>query len=82
MSLGLGSLWVRFPSSGFPEIHKSFWLLGPFLVACWGTWETARCLQKRWSMFHASVLLLVYVDLMIVLMIAFLLLAPFSSDLL
>lgn len=80
--LGLGALWVSFPISGFPEIHKSFLLVGPFLVACWATWETARCLQKRWNMLHAAVLLMVYVDLMIVLMIAFLLLAPYSGELL
>ena len=80
--LGLGALWGSFPISGFPEIHKSFWLVGPFLVACWATWETARCLQKRWSMLHAAVLLMVYVDLMIVMMIAFFLLAPYSAELL
>jgi len=52
------------------------------LAACAATWDTARCLQKRWSFYHGGVLLLLYVDLMVLLMISFLLLAPYSSVLL
>lgn len=54
----------------------------PLLVTCAATWDTARCLQKRWSFYHGAVLLLLYVDLMVLLMISFLLLAPFSGTLL
>lgn len=77
--LALGSLWVSFRISGFPEIHISLWLILPLLLTCAATWDTARCLQKRWSFYHGGVLLLLYCDLMILLMISFLLLAPFSS---
>ena len=42
------------------------------------TWDTARCLQKRWNFYHGGVLLLLYVDLMVLLMISFLLLAPLA----
>jgi tRNA U34 5-methylaminomethyl-2-thiouridine-forming methyltransferase MnmC len=71
---------VSFPISGYPEVHRSWLLLGPFLLACAATWDTARCLQKRWSFYHGAVLLLIYVDLMILLMISFLLIAPFSGE--
>jgi len=78
-ALALGSLWVAFRISGFPEVHVSLWLIAPLIAACAATWDTARCLQKRWSFYHGGVLLLLYVDLMVLLMISFLLLAPFSS---
>ena len=78
----LSCLWVSFRISGFPEIHPCFWLSLPLALALAGTWDTARCLQKRWNFYHGGVLLLLYVDLMILLMIVILLLAPFSSSLL
>ena len=81
-TLALGALWISFLLSGFPEVHICLWLIAPLLVACAATWDTARCLQKRWSFYHGGVLLLLYVDLMILLMISFLLLAPFSSAIL
>jgi len=76
--LALGSLWASFRLSGFPEVHICLWLIVPLLVVCAATWDTARCLQKRWSFYHGGVLLLLYVDLMILLMISFLLVAPYS----
>jgi hypothetical protein len=75
--LALGSLCISFRISGFPEVHKCLWLILPLILTCAATWDTARCLQKRWSFYHGGVLLLIYVDLMVLLMISFLLLAPF-----
>jgi hypothetical protein len=80
--VALGSMWVSLHISGFPDVHPCLWLLLPFAIACVATWDTARCLQKRWSFYHGGVLLLLYVDLMVILMISFLLLAPFSRVLL
>ena len=80
--LSLSSLWISFRISGFPEVHVCLWLVVPLLVVCAATWDTARCLQRRWNFYHCGVILLIYVDLMILLMISFLLLAPFSSVLL
>jgi len=79
-ALALGSLWISFWISGFPEMHSSFWLIAPLLVACAATWDTARCLQRRWGFYHGGVILLIYVDLMVVLMIAFFLVAPLSGS--
>jgi hypothetical protein len=78
-AVALGSLWISFRLSGFPEVHVCLWLIAPLLAACAATFDTGRCLQKRWSFYHGGVLLLLYVDLMVLLMISFLLLAPFSS---
>jgi len=80
--LALTSLWISFRLSGFPQVHVCLWLIIPLLVVCAATWDTARCLQKRWNFYHGGVVLLIYVDLMILLMISFLLLAPYSSELL
>ncbi len=77
--LALGSMALAFRLSGFPEVHGSAWLVLPLLVACFATFETARCLEKRWSFYHGAVLLLVYVDLMVLLMVSFFLLAPYSK---
>ncbi len=80
--LALGSLWVSFRLSGFPDVHVCLWLIVPLLLASAAAWDTARCLQRRWNFYHGAVLLLLYVDLMVLLMISFLLLAPFSGRLL
>lgn len=80
--LTLASLWVSFRISGFPDPHLCLWLLIPLGVALFGAFDTARCLQKRWSFYHGGVLLLLYVDLMVLLMIVVLLLAPFGHLLL
>jgi hypothetical protein len=77
--LALGSLWVSFRISGYPEVHRCLWLILPLLFTSAATWDTTRCLQKRWNFYHGGVILLIYVDLMVLLMISFLLLAPFSG---
>jgi hypothetical protein len=38
--------------------------------------ETARCLRREWSLYHAGVLILLYTDLMILAGIVFLLAVP------
>lgn len=80
--LTLISLWVSFRISGYPEVQPCLWLLIPLAVAAAGAWDTARCLQKRWSFYHGGVLLLLYVDLMVLVMIVVLLLAPLAPHLL
>ena len=58
------SLWL----AGFPDvnrIHGSDWQLLALLAAAWGMAETARCLQRKWSLYHAGVMILLYADLII-----------------
>ncbi len=70
--LSLGAFMASLRLAGFPYIenlHGSHWQIVALLVAAWGMGETARCLHRKWSLYHAGVLLLLYTDLMILTMI-------------
>jgi hypothetical protein len=77
--LSLGAFAASLRLAGFPYIenlHGSHWQFVALLVAAWGMAETARCLQRQWSFYHAGVLLLLYADLMILAGIVVLLTVP------
>jgi hypothetical protein len=77
--LAIGAFVVSLRLGGFPNInalHSSHWQIVAALVAFWGMVETARCLDRRWSFYHAGVLLLLYTDLMILAMAVLLFLFP------
>lgn len=66
--LSLGGFFLALGLAGFPDIdklHGSRWEFAALLIAAWGMADTARCLQRRWSLYHAGVLILLYADLMI-----------------
>jgi hypothetical protein len=66
--LSLGAFLLGLRLAGFPYIqnlHGSHWEFLALALAAWGMGETARCLQRRWSFYHAGVILLLYSDLMI-----------------
>lgn len=66
--LSVGAFAASLRLAGFPRIeniHASHWQILALLVAAWGMAETARCLQRKWSLYHAGVLILLYTDLMI-----------------
>lgn len=66
--LSLGAFLLGLGTAGFPNVHRlhgSRWEYLALATAIWGMAETARCLQRRWSFYHAGVLLLLYADLMI-----------------
>jgi hypothetical protein len=74
LSLGafVASLWL----AGFPHIeniHGSNWHFVTLLTAAWGMAETARCLHRKWSLYHVGVLVLLYSDLLILAVIVALL---------
>ncbi len=74
--LSVGAFFLALRLAGFPDTHKlhgSSWEVAALLGALWGMAETARCLQRRWSFYHAGVLILLYADLMILAAIAALL---------
>jgi hypothetical protein len=73
--LALGALAAAMGFAGFPHagnLHSSPWQFLAVLAAVWAMVETARCLDRRWSFYHAGVLLLLYSDLMILAMAVFL----------
>ncbi len=77
--LSLGAFAASLRLAGFPRIqnlHGSWWQILALLVAAWGMAETARCLQRKWSLYHAGVLILLYADLMILATIVVLLAVP------
>jgi hypothetical protein len=77
--LALGAFAISLRLGGFPNIralHSSHWQILAALVAFWGMVETARCLGRRWTLYHAGVLVLLYTDLMILAMAVLLFLYP------
>jgi hypothetical protein len=65
--------------AGFPDaehLHASNWQFLPVMAAAWGMVDTARCLDRKWSLHHASVLILLYSELMILAMTVFLWVYP------
>jgi hypothetical protein len=70
--LSLGAFAASLRMAGFPYIenlHGSHWQIAAVPFACWGMVETARCLGRRWSLYHAGVLILLYSELMILAMV-------------
>ena len=79
MLLSLGAFAASLRLAGFPNIdslHGSHWQFLALLVATWGMAETARCLKRKWSLYHAGVLILLYADLMVLAGIVVLMAVP------
>jgi hypothetical protein len=73
--LALGALIASQRLAGFPYSsapHASPWQILLVPIVCWGMVETFRCLGRRWSLYHAGVLILLYSELMILAMVLFL----------
>ena len=64
--LVLGSLIVAFFMAGFPDDQASLKLIIPALAAGLGTWDTIRCLQRRWNLYHGAVVMLISMDIKVV----------------
>jgi hypothetical protein len=66
--LSLGALVAALRLEGFPstaDLHASPWQFLAVPIACWGMVETARCLRRKWNLYHAGVIILLYSELMI-----------------
>ena len=75
IALSIGAFIASLLLAGFPHIenlHGSNWQILTLFFAGWGMVETIRCLHRRWDLYHAGILLLLYADLMILAMIVFL----------
>ncbi len=64
--------------SDFPHNRPTLLLVLPALLSVLGTADTVRNIRRRWSFYHAGVILCIYMDLMAVAMILFFLLYPYS----
>lgn len=77
--LVLSGLAIAIPLSDFPHNRATLLLIFPTILAILGTADTVRCIQRRWSFYHAGVILCIYMDLMAICMILFLLLYPYTN---
>lgn len=72
--LALGALVVSLRLAGFPltdRLHASVWQFVPAIAVFGSVIETARCLGRTWSLYHAGVLILLYSELMILVLVLF-----------
>jgi hypothetical protein len=76
--LVLTSLLAAFPLSGFPHNRPTPYLAIPTLLAIAGTIDTVRCIRRRWSFYHAGVILCIYMDLMALTLILVFFLYPYA----
>jgi hypothetical protein len=77
--LSLGAFACSLRLAGFPDItaiHGSPWQMLVALTAAWGMMDTARCLRRKWSLYHAGVLILLYSELMILALVVILSIFP------
>lgn len=77
-SLVWGSLIIAVLISKFPNTRPTAFQIIPTLLAFAGTADTIRCIRKRWSFYHAGVLLCIYMDLMALSIILFFLIYPYT----
>lgn len=75
----VASLAMALLCVGFPNVHASGWMVIPAAGAVLGTFETTRCLRRRWSFYHGGVMLLLYADILVLAVIFFLLLYPWAQ---
>jgi hypothetical protein len=64
---------------GFPDIdalHSSHWQILAVLAAFAAMVETIRCMKRKWSLYQAGVLILLYTDVMIMGLAVFLFFYP------
>lgn len=74
--LSTGAFVASLLLAGFPDVdhlHSSPWQAVALLAAVWGMVETARCLRRKWSLYHVGILILLYSDMIIMAGIAALL---------
>jgi hypothetical protein len=73
--LSLAAMGVSLRLAGFPyieDLHGSRWQFALIPVALFGLADTFRCLRRKWSLYHAAVLILLYAELMILATVVFL----------
>jgi hypothetical protein len=69
--LAVGAFAVSLRLGGFPDItalHHSEWQAAPVAMASWSMVETGRCAGRKWTLYYAGVLILLYTELMILAM--------------
>ena len=77
--LALAAFLLSLRLGGFPNIddlHASRWQIVAVLAALGAMAETARCIQRKWTLYQAGVLILLYTDMMVLGLAVFLFFYP------
>lgn len=75
--LVLGSVLVATLLSHFPQMKPTLWIAVPAIGVLLGTLDTIRNIRPRWNLYHAGVILCVYMDLMSLFLVLFFLFCPY-----
>ena len=75
--LVLSSFAASFRLSDFPRTRATLFLIIPALLAMLGMFDTLRCMQPQRNLYHAGVMLLLFMDMLAICLILFFLLFPY-----
>jgi hypothetical protein len=75
--LVLGSFAASFALSGFPSTRRTPLLILPALFAFLGAFDTLRCLKPNRNLYHAGIILLLFMDTLALCLILFFLIFPY-----
>ena len=73
----LGSFAASFRLSDFPRTRATLLLVIPAVVAMFGMWDTLRCMRPQRNLYHAGVMLLLFMDMLAICLILFFLFFPY-----
>lgn len=79
LALSFAAFALSLRLGGFPNIdalHSSHWQVLPILLILAGMLDLSRCLSRRWSLYHAGVLIFLCTTLLILVMAVFLFFFP------
>jgi hypothetical protein len=79
IGLALAAFVASLRLGGFPNIddlHSSRWQVLSMMAALGAMVETARCMKRKWTLYQAGVLILLYTDVMIMGLAVFLFFYP------
>jgi hypothetical protein len=75
--LVVGSFAASFWLSGFPRSRATMLLVIPAFLALFGTFDTLRCMRPRRDLYHAGIILCLFMDVLAVCLILFFLFFPY-----
>lgn len=75
--LVLGSFAASFRLSDFPRTRATPLLIIPAVLAMFGMWDTLRCMRPHRNLYHAGVILLLFMDMLAICLILFFLFFPY-----
>ncbi len=75
--LAILALGLSFLLSDFPRNRATLTLIFPLALVLLGTADAVRCMRPSWDLYHASVIISLLMDVMVLTLVLFLLLWPY-----